>query len=122
MLGWDAYLALTTGGSLGYHGGVRNIVSEVKEGPAAGEVTVVQAYFSGEDLCIGAQQGAITPTLTLDPPAKHVSVNRSKILTYIKSFFFTQTGLYVDMVFMYIIHVLCVVALECKKKLNEKKM
>lgn len=87
----DAYLALATGCSMCYHCRVRYILSKVKEGPAAGEVTVVQPHFGGEDLCVGAQQGAIITTLTLDPSTKNVSANHSKASAYIRKHFYHFT-------------------------------
>lgn len=66
------HLAGAAGGALGHGGGVGHVVSKVEEGSSADQVAVVEADRGGQDLCIGAQQGALPPPLTLDPPTVHV--------------------------------------------------
>lgn len=46
----------------------------MEEGPSAGQVAVVEAHGSGEDLRVAAQQGALPAALTLDSAAVNVSV------------------------------------------------
>lgn len=48
----------------------------MEEGSAADEVAEVEADGGGEDLCVGAQQGALTTPLTLDPPTVDVTASR----------------------------------------------
>lgn len=67
-------LARTAGGALGHSGGVRHVVSQVEVGSSADQVAVVEADRGGEDLCVGAQQRAVPPSLTLDPAAVDVRV------------------------------------------------
>lgn len=42
----------------------------MEEGSSADQAGVVEG--GGEDLCIGAQQGALPSSLTLDPPTANV--------------------------------------------------
>lgn len=71
-------LAGATGGALSHGGGVRHVVSQVEEGSSADQVAVVEADGGGEDLGVGAQQGALPPTLTLDPAAVNVPTTNSR--------------------------------------------
>lgn len=59
---------------MGHGGGVGHVVTKVEEGASADQVAVVEVDLGGEDLCVGAQQGAVPPTLTLDPTAVNVRV------------------------------------------------
>lgn len=67
----QASLAGAAGGALGNDGGVGYVVAQVEEGSSADQV---QADGGGEDLSVGAQQGAVSPALTLDPAAENVGV------------------------------------------------
>lgn len=46
----------------------------MEEGPSANQVAVVE--LGGEDLCVGAQQGAVTSSLTLNPSAEDVTATQ----------------------------------------------
>lgn len=72
-------LAGPAGGALGHGGGVGHVVAQVEEGPSADQVAVVEAHRGGQDLCVGAQQGALPPPLTLDPPAVNVGVSTGDV-------------------------------------------
>lgn len=63
-----------TGGTLGHRGRVRDVVSQVEEGPSADQAGVVEG--GGEDLGITAQQGALLSSPTLDPPAVNIPVGQ----------------------------------------------
>lgn len=39
---------------------------------------MVEGHVGGEDLCVGAQQGALPPTLTLDPATMDVAARDRK--------------------------------------------
>lgn len=45
----------------------------MEEGSSADQVAVVEADRGSEDLCVGTQQGALPPALTLDPAAVNVT-------------------------------------------------
>lgn len=68
----ETHLVGPTGRPLGHHGWVRNIITQIKIGPPTGKVTLVQFDRCGQNLNVGAQQGAITSTLTLDPTTEHI--------------------------------------------------
>lgn len=51
----------------------------MEEGASADQVAVVKVDPGGEDLRIGAQQGAVPPTLTLDPAAVNVRVSTGDV-------------------------------------------
>lgn len=72
-------LAGAAGGALGHGGGVGHVVSKVEEGSSADQVAVVEADRGGQDLCISAQQGALPPPLTLDPPTVHVRASTGDV-------------------------------------------
>lgn len=72
------HLAGAAGGALGHGGGVRHVVPQVEEGSPADQVAVVEAHGGGEDLCVGAQQGALPPTPTLDTAAVRVTATDRK--------------------------------------------
>lgn len=63
-----------TGGTLGDRGRVRDVVGQVEEGSSADQAGVVEG--GGEDLCVAAQQGALSPAPTLDPPTVNVPVRQ----------------------------------------------
>lgn len=70
--GWrSSDLSGPTGGPLVHGGWIRHVVVQVEEGPPADQVAVVEA--DSEDLGDAAQQRALCPALTLDPPAENVS-------------------------------------------------
>lgn len=71
--GGAADLASPTGGALGHGGRVRHVVAQVEEGSPAHLVAVVEGHVGGEDLGVGAQQGALPAALTLQPAAVHVA-------------------------------------------------
>lgn len=50
----------------------------MEESPSADQVAVVEGHIGGEDLCVGAQQGALPPSLTLDPSTEDVAARDRK--------------------------------------------
>lgn len=70
--GGGGHLARAAGGALGHGGWVGHIVSQVEKGSSAHQVAEVEVNFCG-NLCVGAQQGALPPSLTLDPAAKNIT-------------------------------------------------
>ncbi len=69
-------LARSAGGAWGHSGRVGHIVSQMEEGSSADQVAVVEMDLGGKDLCIGAQQGALPPSLTLDPATVNITATQ----------------------------------------------
>lgn len=75
-MGGAAHLARAAGGSLGHSGRVGHVVSQVEVGSSADQVAVIEG--GGEDFCVGAQQGALPPSLTLNPATVNVPAKQQK--------------------------------------------
>lgn len=50
----------------------------MEEGSPTDQVTVIEVDGSGEDFCAGAQQGALSATLTLDPSTANITAPKPK--------------------------------------------